>query len=84
VGYEITSGKQSLLDIGDMAHSWVVSLKKPEWTMQFDIFVCYTIHQSTSRLRWVYRRAFEGICQIPEIITHPRTRCQCARMWRRW
>jgi glyoxylase-like metal-dependent hydrolase (beta-lactamase superfamily II) len=36
VGYEITSGKQSLLDIGDMAHSWVISLKKPEWTMQFD------------------------------------------------
>lgn len=36
VGYEITSGRQSLLDIGDMAHSWVISLKKPEWTMQFD------------------------------------------------
>jgi glyoxylase-like metal-dependent hydrolase (beta-lactamase superfamily II) len=36
VGYEITSGKQSLLDIGDMAHSSVISLKKPEWTMQFD------------------------------------------------
>jgi glyoxylase-like metal-dependent hydrolase (beta-lactamase superfamily II) len=36
MGYEITSGKQSLLDIGDMAHSWVISLKKPEWTMQFD------------------------------------------------
>ncbi len=36
VGYEVTSGKQSLLDIGDMAHSWVISLKKPEWTMQFD------------------------------------------------
>jgi glyoxylase-like metal-dependent hydrolase (beta-lactamase superfamily II) len=36
VGYKITSGTQSLLDIGDMAHSWVISLKKPEWTMQFD------------------------------------------------
>jgi glyoxylase-like metal-dependent hydrolase (beta-lactamase superfamily II) len=36
VGYEITSGKQSLLDIGDMAHSSVISLKKPEWIMQFD------------------------------------------------
>jgi glyoxylase-like metal-dependent hydrolase (beta-lactamase superfamily II) len=36
VGYEITSGKQSLLDIGDMAHSSVISLKKPEWTVQFD------------------------------------------------
>jgi glyoxylase-like metal-dependent hydrolase (beta-lactamase superfamily II) len=36
VGYEITSGKQSLLDIGDMAHSSVISLKKPEWNIQFD------------------------------------------------
>jgi len=36
VGYEITSGKQSLLDIGDMAHSSVISLKKPEWAMQYD------------------------------------------------
>jgi glyoxylase-like metal-dependent hydrolase (beta-lactamase superfamily II) len=36
VGYEITSGKQSLLDIGDMAHSFLISLKKPEWAMQFD------------------------------------------------
>lgn len=36
VGYEITSGKARLLDIGDLAHSSVVSLKKPEWTMGFD------------------------------------------------
>lgn len=35
-GYEITSGKQRLLDIGDLAHSSVISLKKPEWNMQFD------------------------------------------------
>ncbi len=36
VGYEITSGKQRLLDIGDTAHSSVISLKEPGWTMQFD------------------------------------------------
>jgi glyoxylase-like metal-dependent hydrolase (beta-lactamase superfamily II) len=36
VGYEISSGTQSLLDIGDMAHSSVISLKKPEWNMVFD------------------------------------------------
>ncbi len=36
VGYEIVSGKQRLLDIGDMAHSSILSLKKPEWTMGFD------------------------------------------------
>ena len=36
VGYEIVSGKERLLDIGDIAHSSVVSLGKPEWTMGFD------------------------------------------------
>jgi len=36
VGYEIVSGKHRLLDIGDMAHSSVLSLKKPDWTMGFD------------------------------------------------
>ncbi len=36
VGYEITSGEAHLLDIGDLAHSSIVSLEKPEWTIQFD------------------------------------------------
>jgi glyoxylase-like metal-dependent hydrolase (beta-lactamase superfamily II) len=36
VGYEVASGKDRLLDIGDLAHSSLVSLKKPEWTMGFD------------------------------------------------
>ena len=36
VGYEITSGKERLLDIGDLAHSSVLSLKKPDWMMGFD------------------------------------------------
>ena len=35
-GYEITSGDAKLLDIGDMAHSVVVSLAKPEWAMGYD------------------------------------------------
>ena len=35
-GYEITSGASKLLDIGDMAHSVVVSLAKPEWAMGYD------------------------------------------------
>lgn len=35
-GYEITSGNAKLLDIGDMAHSVVVSLAKPEWAMGYD------------------------------------------------
>jgi glyoxylase-like metal-dependent hydrolase (beta-lactamase superfamily II) len=35
-GYEITSGKDHLLDIGDTAHSAVISLAKPDWTIQYD------------------------------------------------
>ncbi|MFT4077062.1 MAG: MBL fold metallo-hydrolase [Asticcacaulis sp.] len=35
-GYEIASGTAKLLDIGDMAHSSVVSLAKPEWAMGYD------------------------------------------------
>jgi hypothetical protein len=31
-------------------------------------FVCYTTHQSTSHLRWVYRRAFEG--DLPDSRDH--------------
>ena len=36
VGYEIASDGQKLLDIGDLAHSSIVSLAKPEWRVAFD------------------------------------------------
>jgi glyoxylase-like metal-dependent hydrolase (beta-lactamase superfamily II) len=36
VGYEISSGQSHLLDIGDTAHSSIISLAKPQWTMGFD------------------------------------------------
>jgi glyoxylase-like metal-dependent hydrolase (beta-lactamase superfamily II) len=36
VGYQIVSGKDRLLDIGDTAHSSIISLAKPDWTMGFD------------------------------------------------
>ena len=36
VGYEIVSNGARLLDIGDSAHSSIVSLARPEWTMGFD------------------------------------------------
>ncbi|BDI33614.1 MBL fold metallo-hydrolase [Capsulimonas corticalis] len=36
VVYQIVSGRASLLDIGDTAHSSVISLQKPEWTVEFD------------------------------------------------
>jgi glyoxylase-like metal-dependent hydrolase (beta-lactamase superfamily II) len=36
VGYEISSGEARLLDIGDLAHSSILSLAMPQWTMGFD------------------------------------------------
>lgn len=36
VGYEISSGRSRLLDIGDVAHSSIVSLARPQWSIQFD------------------------------------------------
>jgi glyoxylase-like metal-dependent hydrolase (beta-lactamase superfamily II) len=36
VGYEVKSGKERIFDLGDLAHSSVLSLAKPEWTMGFD------------------------------------------------
>lgn len=36
VGYEIKSGKDKLLDIGDTAHSSVISLQRPKWDVVFD------------------------------------------------
>lgn len=35
-GYEITSGKARLLAIGDSAHSYIVSLAKPDWVNGYD------------------------------------------------
>jgi glyoxylase-like metal-dependent hydrolase (beta-lactamase superfamily II) len=35
-GYEIASGGQRLLYIGDMAHHHVISVQRPDWTIQFD------------------------------------------------
>jgi glyoxylase-like metal-dependent hydrolase (beta-lactamase superfamily II) len=36
VGYEIASGADKLLDIGDLVHSSIISLKEPEWRIGFD------------------------------------------------
>jgi glyoxylase-like metal-dependent hydrolase (beta-lactamase superfamily II) len=35
-GYMITSGKDSLLYVGDSMHHYIVSVQKPEWTIAFD------------------------------------------------
>ncbi len=36
VTYQLTSGSARLLDIGDSAHSAIISLAEPEWAMGFD------------------------------------------------
>jgi glyoxylase-like metal-dependent hydrolase (beta-lactamase superfamily II) len=36
VGYEIRSGNETLLDIGDTAHSSIISLGEPDWPIAFD------------------------------------------------
>jgi len=36
VGYEISSGQERLLDIGDLAHSFIISLHQPQWSIEFD------------------------------------------------
>lgn len=36
VGYEIASGNEHLLDIGDLAHSYIISLQRTQWPVQFD------------------------------------------------
>ena len=36
VGYAITSGKAEIIDIGDTAHSAIVSLAKPDWAIGYD------------------------------------------------
>jgi glyoxylase-like metal-dependent hydrolase (beta-lactamase superfamily II) len=35
-GYEISSGGARLIDIGDSAHSSVISLAKPDWDIEYD------------------------------------------------
>ena len=36
VGYAITSGGAEIIDIGDTAHSAIVSLAKPDWAIGYD------------------------------------------------
>lgn len=36
VGYQIVSGKTRVLDVGDLVHSSIISLAKPDWAITFD------------------------------------------------
>jgi glyoxylase-like metal-dependent hydrolase (beta-lactamase superfamily II) len=53
VGYEIESHGHSLLDFGDIAHSSIVSLAKPDWTILWDRYKVEgeaTRHRELSKL----------------------------------
>lgn len=54
LGYELHSGDAKLLDIGDMAHSSIVSLAHPEWTMGFD---SDSAKAKASRTEWLGKLA---------------------------
>ena len=36
VGYQIVSNRKRVMDIGDTAHSSIISLARPDWPIQFD------------------------------------------------
>jgi glyoxylase-like metal-dependent hydrolase (beta-lactamase superfamily II) len=51
VAYVIASGGQSLEDIGDVAHSSIISLARPDWTVQFDTDKAAGIATRTAELK---------------------------------
>lgn len=73
VGYEITSGQSRLMYIGDIAHSSIVSLARPQWSIQFDadhVVAARTRVKTLSALaksdEWVFSPhfAFPGVGHI--------------------
>jgi glyoxylase-like metal-dependent hydrolase (beta-lactamase superfamily II) len=77
VGYRITSRGQTLLDIGDLAHSSIVSLAKPEWTMEFDDDKAEGVEQregELSKLAKSHEQIFAGHFPYPGIGQIEKTR----------
>src|SRR6185437_2399289 len=65
VGSEIASGGERLLDIGDLAHSYIVSLARPQWQVEFDnddatarAIRSTTLKQLASDQEWVFSPHF--------------------------
>lgn len=57
VGYRIITGSHHLMDIGDLAHSTIVSLGHPEWIIGYDNDA---IAGRTNREAWLARLAKSG------------------------
>ena len=62
VGYEVTSGQARLLDIGDLAHSSLLSLKKPAWKMGFDTDSALAIATRKATLARLAKDQELGVC----------------------
>ena len=69
-GYEVRSGEARLLDVGDMVHSSVVSLARPDWAMGFDSDRALgraTRHAELSRLAQSGERIFTPHFPFPGV-----------------
>lgn len=58
--YEIASGDERLLYIGDTAHHFVVSVQRPEWTVQYDA----NAPLAQTRRRALLQRAADGNLRV--------------------
>lgn len=63
VGYRISSGRASLTDIGDTAHSAVVSLAEPGWAISFD--------NDKTRGKAVRRAMLERLAESHDLVFAP-------------
>lgn len=58
--YEIASGGERLLYLGDTAHHYVISVQRPEWTVEYD----ENAPQAQASRRALLQRAAEGNLRI--------------------
>ncbi|MEG3175921.1 MBL fold metallo-hydrolase [Sphingomonas sp. RB3P16] len=69
-GYEISSGRDRLLAIGDSAHSAVVSLAKPDWVIAYDTDAKQGVTQrdaTLARLAASHERVFSPHFPFPGV-----------------
>lgn len=58
--YEIVSGDERLLYLGDVAHHYVISVQRPEWTVQYDENAAL----AQTRRRALLQRAADGNLRV--------------------
>jgi glyoxylase-like metal-dependent hydrolase (beta-lactamase superfamily II) len=76
VGYEITSGDQHFIDIGDIVHSSIVSLEEPIWGNGYDADLAQgriTREKELARLAGSHEQVFAPHFPFPGVGTIART-----------